>query len=636
MAQMGRTRSTMDIGNGYCQETASREGLVVGRLLSAMLWLAALVPVLGLTWSMWYFADAASRGLDITDEAYYLMVAADPAAIAAAVRFDGFYIGLLFDAVGADIPAFRFAGVVVLGLVGTGACSMAFRLAGRLMGLAVDARTQVAVTATFALATLAYYSTTLLTPSYNWLNLIGLFLSVGAFCLSRFGARFILPGMLVAGTGLGISFLAKFPSAVACFSVIATAVFLWPGHAGIHRFFQIGALACGIAGVLAFHSFFFQGPVEAFTVFQRGRQAAAYLGAHDVNVLLLDFFTSLGMLVRQVWDEYRYGYVLVPAVFAAVAVATRGRREAVLPWLVVILAVACVAQAAASGKLHAGVGRDYAVLANALAMSTLLLLVAATVYQCDARSRSGHGNSLQLVLLALLLLSLPVAFAFGTGNSPAILHGRRAIAPLYLLCLIPLFYLLARHRALALISIPLAAISLGFVLRLATVGELPYRLAAALDRQIVPTEVGNRGSSILLDEPTARAWKDLREALQTAGLRPSSTMVDLTGRNPGMVFGVGARSLAVPWIPGGYQGSFDMARYVLGLADPAELAETWIVTSAAIPGAIDASALLGEFEIGFPDGYERVYSTIWPQRYLPLEVWRPNRVAPLFSPGAAD
>ena len=132
------------VPGGRCRLIVQRRvGTVVigrgngGERLCALRWLtwSALWVIVAVV--LWYLADwilMADRGLDLGDEALYLLAADARSPTAAFVFPFGLHTRPIYNLVGGDVAAFRTAGAVVLAEV----CLWVGMSAARLMGAARD------------------------------------------------------------------------------------------------------------------------------------------------------------------------------------------------------------------------------------------------------------------------------------------------------------------------------------------------------------------------------------------------------------------------------------------------------------------------------------------------------------------
>jgi hypothetical protein len=106
----------------------------------------------------------------------------------------------------------------------------------------------------------------------------------------------------------------------------------------------------------------------------------------------------------------------------------------------------------------------------------------------------------------------------------------------------------------------------------------PYRLAAPVAAQLVPSEIG-WGSVLKLDGKTSEFVAALRKAAAQSGFCRGDMAIDLSGSLPGTVFAIGGRMPVFPWLFAGYPFTDDFAREYLKRLGQTRLAQAWLVTS---------------------------------------------------------
>ena len=142
----------------------------------------ASVAVLVVLWWLLNRVLASSRGLDLSDEGLYLL-AADPPSPSASWGFpSGWHTHPLFALVGYDIASFRTLGAVVLFVAFAWLGWASVRVVTAARELTTTQRQFLLFTGVLVggLGSLFYYAPMLRTPSYNWLNLVGIAISAAA------------------------------------------------------------------------------------------------------------------------------------------------------------------------------------------------------------------------------------------------------------------------------------------------------------------------------------------------------------------------------------------------------------------------------------------------------------------------
>jgi hypothetical protein len=187
---------------------------------------------------------------------------------------------------------------------------------------------------------------------------------------------------------------------------------------------------------------------------------------------------------------------------------------------------------------------------------------------------SDRAFGAQAFRLLVALALLPWIASFGTNNDlpyhSTLFAGFAAIA------LVVATLRLARRfaRLGAALAIGGAVVSLS---NLGLAAQNPYRLAAPILSQTVPTEITPGGAVLRLDPATHEFVKSLRDAAAANGFAPGEPVIDFTGITPGAALLVGARPIG-PWIFGGYPWSEAFARRLVASLPPEERRRAWVLT----------------------------------------------------------
>ncbi len=202
---------------------------------------------------------------------------------------------------------------------------------------------------------------------------------------------------------------------------------------------------------------------------------------------------------------------------------------------------------------------------------------------------------------AFALLLMPYAYAFGTGNEywiPIAAAGVFALAGV-----VPFLGLLRddRRATASLLVLGLAVQVLVFILVHA--GSLtPYRQPWPLVQNRSELILEPHKARLILAQPHASYIESVRGVLFDAGYRAGAPMIDLTGHSPGLLYAVGAASIATAWTLGGYPGSDRSLAENLRGVPCEELVKAWLLTEPRGPRSLSAS-VLGTFGADLLDDY---------------------------------
>ena len=563
-----------------------------------------------------FFICVAGRGLDFTDESYYLLSYLHWRDSTATATFFGAYFDLPFRLLGGDVGAMRVFGMLLLVAAGGFFAWRAF-VFGR---DAAEPSPWPYIVGGMA-GTLFYYSyvTTLRAPSYNLLVLCCLLVASGLLLVltEGRGSRARL-GWVAFGYGLllGACALTKATSALAM--VVCHLVFLLC-FARVRRVPEWMALALAGVGV----------NVLALQLAQPHwldalREGVALTIALDGRYATIPFAT--------LWDAVvRGGTRLLPALalaalLFAVVVRRWGRaHRAVLSSLVVLLVAGIMLTIQEQGY-----GKSWWVL---LAFGTALLWLAERL--CRETPMPRWSDVRGVAGLSVLLFALPICYSIGTnGSMPA--HTQMAavfavvalMLPLRRLHTLGLIHGSAVMVALALLCLPMLVSQL----RSLNDPNFTYRLRTGLLDQQLPVTLGLDGQVLRLDAATRDGLASLTQQMAAAGYRAGEPILDATGDGPGLVYALGGRPLGVAWMIGGYPGSERVAARVLDNVPVAELRRAWVLSADDNPRALRALPQWLRERTGGP-GPQRAGSVLLVAQYrwdgLPPEpvtvtLWKPS------------
>lgn len=534
--------------------------LSMGRDASGFKWVtvASMAVVFGVSLAgAWWILSrllASDRGLDLSDEGFYLL-AADPPSSTAAWGFPfGWHVRPLFMLVNYDIASFRTLGAVLLV-----ACSAWLGFSAGRVSRSASKESQssklfpVLSSFTGAIACLLFYAPMLRTPSYNWLNLVGITIAAGAvFTLvatrwqctasrrslpltvavaavaslalfSTIPAKpTTLPIMLVLTTAMVLISLGRGPAITWASTVIALlpvwlvlaqVVRLWPGQA-----VNVFRLALEL-------------PTPDPLQTPRGAIRAALL-------VPTDLFTSLFTTPAPILT------VLTIGIGLAVAPVLVGRMW--IPLRIVGFLIASVAALAIAG-IPVPIIRsqfEHFHIANAnVTTGCLVVLLAAIFAALPGRqspaisvSRSIRVRWGSVAILALL----PFVFSFGSGNG---IYAQASLAGGFvLLAAVVCVLTFATNPARTWLAVTATFVVVLFAAASLISGwQAPFR-AAPLTNQTQPTTIGSHGSTLLLETRLSDTISDLRAQAEAAGWSAGTPIVDVSFMwNPTIPYALGGR-----------------------------------------------------------------------------------------------
>ncbi|WP_139810049.1 hypothetical protein [Sphingomonas azotifigens] len=529
-----------------------------------------VATVLALLLSGGLLLYGAGRGIDLTDEIFYLVWARDPEAYPLLYQPFGYLLHPLYVLLGGDVARYRLTGFAITAL------------AGALLGGGVAPR--VAQRGRFALfgagAALVIYFPWILTPSYNSAANIGAMLVLaGVATLLRHQTP--APGSRLAVVAIACGLCAAAFAKPPLFALSGVLLLVLAGLAlRRHRWRSVALLAALILAALL---------INLFLPLRQIPALLARIAASQHILALPNTPTHLPIKILGDWAA-------VPPLLSAAALAVAGalvlRRTRWAIWLghcgiaCALLYVATTIPDALDGGIPEFPG---------LALLLIAAGYAALVARADA-------------LLIALLLVAPFAVALGTFNNQWAQLDFSMVFPLLALFRLagedPVRWRQAGAYALSLAAAPLLLLAAALS---------PYSLPDSLFAQQIPVTHPITGSRLLVDAETADFLNGAHGQAQGA------LLVDLSGTGPGVAAALGAKAPVLLWLNPATASWPDV---VWDRLSEAERARAWFVVPALPLFAPSGPARWLAAHRGAYCATRLPRMTFWWEERA-LEVWRP-------------
>jgi hypothetical protein len=180
--------------------------------------------------------------------------------------------------------------------------------------------------------------------------------------------------------------------------------------------------------------------------------------------------------------------------------------------------------------------------------------------------------SLKLIALLTLIGLIPWAATLGSAGRVCL---QVAFFPGLSLIVLVVATALVVPRSIGLTLVSFVGVYLVYSATAAGLAS-PYRLAAPIDLQSLPTGIGPR-STLKLDQRTRQFIQTLQSDVATRGFCRDDLAIDLSGEVPGAVFAIGGRMPVFPWIFAGYPSSHRLAGEYLKMVGPERLRRAWLI-----------------------------------------------------------
>lgn len=510
----------------------------------------------------------SGRGLDLTDETFYLIWARDPNAYVLMYQPFGYLLHPLFSICGGHLQAYRLAGFAISAI------------AGAVLGRSIaPERNRTSFSIYGATSALTIFFPWIITPSYNSAANVGAMMTIAGILNARSSSwwRCAL-GSFVGAAGLCISAFTKPP--LFAVSVAMILMFAMLSKNARVRLGLLASVALGAALVCLFVS-----PADLLQLMRRIVVTQQVLSLPNTP-------TGLPFKVARDW-------LIVPpsltlsAISAALAFVVTSRRWA-----------ARLGFAAAAFSLYYVGSIVPAAIDGSIPDFLGLSIVSGVAGYANIR----RGDpELPLIPIALLL-GAPAAVALGTFNNQWDQMTFSMAFPLLALFLVGATDAVPWRRLIGLalaIAGPLAVTVLA--------AFYPYSLQDSVFAQQIPIEHPITHDEIKVDEDTATFVESAR------GAAKGSLLIDLSGTGPGVAAVLGARAPILPWLNPATPTWPDVVWSRLTLR---QRAQAWFV--GPVKPLFDRSAP-SQWLVGHWPHYCRTTldpMTFW-DREQTLEVWRP-------------
>jgi hypothetical protein len=538
-----------------------------------------------------WLIDEVDRGLELTDESYYLLSALHAGGIRLFFTPFHWVSGLLWQASG-SLVAFRAWG---LGLACASAVTMAWAVlhAAPRAGIhAPEGRlARGAVMACAAGGALLYGSLLSFTPSYNLLAASGASLSVALALLSTAGAAARTRTFaILAGFTLGATFLCKFSAGI-CVGGLVVALqvaFAWERRPR----WRTAPLLTGVCAVatVALAAWAETGFSEALRQFKSGVEIVWFVQGDG---------STWQRLVRSAADlvgMLRGAGAAFWGPLACLAIGLRWRPAVLgcvgLAWFAVLLATG-------DGYLAGGESHFERQAVPLAAVLAFALLAGAKQWVRTWRA----------VSLTATLAILPVAVAIGTSN-PLQVQILGAMASWGVLIGLLCFSDDADSIPAAPIGLLFCAIAAAQVM---TAGAEPYRMRP-MPQQTEAIELPSLGR-VKVDARTAALAREMQRAARACALAPGAPFLDFYDV-PGVALMIGAVPVETPWLLHSAYASLALQH-----ADPAVLRRAAVAVKLDSAGRSPAPPVQLQ---DFPQGYKLCGRSVAPVDGQGIELWVPR------------
>lgn len=549
----------------------------------------------------------AFHGLDISDEGMYLLSVHNVDEKTAFHNPFGDYTGLLFKLSGEKVWLFRISGFLVLGSVGI----YLGRAIARFLPNNSSRTTHWNLVLTGLLIGPFYYAIGILTPSYNWLNLLCLCLGLGAILntqnIHRPPRPSITTDLFLLSLAIWVGTFAKLSTGVGIFLIFLFSS-IFRRRSPIRLLQEIGGLFCFVLIFAFLHNLFISPLGTVLEKISRGQEALQVLDPqYSINLAIDSFKKGTIEWLREVIG-LGSGILLPVATVLSLLLVFRFRdwiskRSSYLVCALALLTIGFGIHSEINGD-WTGVSARYNhqmwAVTNLLSLSILSVLL----FTCIDKRRPFTP-----LLLPSSLLGIPVLYAFGSNNGFIMqITGATGV-----IGLVSVFLLLTTGRIRGpLVAVTCLVLSFGALSTTLNSARTPYR-QLPLAQQTVLIEITSGGGRLYVNRSFANEINTLRSQLKSNGWKARTPLLDFTQYSAGMVYALDAQQpiTAIPTV-GGMGGVNALAEWSLSYIAKHDEEKIWHSAWLLLPSQQNSSecqycpdiSVLKTLDRSFPVDYE--------------------------------
>jgi hypothetical protein len=564
--------------------------------LTHSLWRLERVAVTGILFFavvvMLYCAWTLDRGFEITDEAYYLLLAIHASTQKLYISAQHWITAWLWQVTG-NLAMFRATGMLSLLFSSILLALGTFLVCQRLRVIEEGFQAKWVIVASSVISAMLYASTINFSPCYNLLASTGAYAAAGLTLLAvprlNVAQKYVL--YVLAGCAVGVESLCKVSAGASTAVILVTWLYVFE-RSYIHKVCGVVAIATGsvaFAGIALLSNTTIN---DAVLAFEQGLQLFRIVQVEAIDARLIRYATQFGQSIMATI------FAFALPLLSFVAYATTRRLIFAKLGLGVLFVILLFGRHLLGGWND---GASFTPPFALVAMLVIALIVSIPVW-------NKHRNL--IVLLGGLIL-LPYSVAMGTGNT---------LFTQVIVSLAPwgtLIGLLVVGRFPEDSSkTPIFLIGLCFVatvsLQIVTSSFRPYHMAASLIKQDKEFSIDVLGS-VKVDTETHRFLADIRVAVKDCNIQPGTPFLGFYNI-PGVALALQATPVLSPWL-----NNVAQAEFVLERTHPDELRS--VVLALNMGNTENLPPLPLQLK-AFPSGYRYCGMATYPFASQKIQIWQ--------------
>ena len=527
----------------------------------------------------------SSYGIDFTDEGYYLNWISNPHLYKLSLSQFGFIYHPIYNLLDENIVLLRRINF----LFTFGLSTILVYLLFNQLNIKEKLDKIFQILLSFGIATTSFTYLFIQTPSYNHLTLQGLlFTCIGILLIDKINSNKNILAYIIIGFGGWLTFMAKPTSSIGLSLLIL--IYLIISKNFKLRFILISITTALLLIIIS--AFFIDGSIakffyrylltyEAKKLLQTGYDINSFIRIDELNlnskIKISIAVISLLMILMLYLEYYNSNFT---------------RFFSIIFCSLLIIFIIIISLFELNWNPAYGYHQPYLILSS--------VIVSVFIYLLSLLKNNLKFEDVNWSLIFLFLL-IPYIFALGTSNNYWIQSG---IASIFLL-LVSFIFLVPLSLKIKKIEIIVIFVIISQVfssLHIKEKIENPYRYNEPLRLSNTKISTNYKNHSIILSDEFAKYVKDARNVAAQSGFKRGDSIIDLSGRSPGLLYLMGAKSIGTAWNSGSYKGSSDIAKLRYDLVNCSDLASAWVIHEINVPTSFSTD-FLKNFGINFQSQY---------------------------------
>ena len=527
----------------------------------------------------------SSYGIDFTDEGYYLNWISNPHLYKLSLSQFGFIYNPIYNLLDENIVLLRRVNF----LFTFGLSTILVYLLFNQLNIKEKLDKIYQILLSFGIATASFTYLFIQTPSYNHLTLQGLlFTCIGILLIDNINLNKNILAYIIIGFGSWLTFMAKPTSFIGLSFLIL--IYLIISKNFKLRFILISIItglllilisAFLIDGSIAKFFYRYLLTYEAKKLLQTGYDINSFIRIDELNLTskIKKSIVVIGLLsILLLYLEYHNSKLtkLISIIFSSL----------------IIIFIFIISVFEIDWNPAYGYHQPYLILSS--------VIVSVFIYLLSLFKNNIKFENINWSLIFLFIL-IPYIFALGTSNNYSVQSG---IASIFLL-LVSFVFLVPISLKIKKIEIIVIFVIISQVyssLHIKEKIEDPYRYNEPLRLSNTKISTNYKNNNIILSDEFAKYVKDARNVAAQSGFKRGDPIIDLSGRSPGLLYLMGAKSIGSAWNSGLYKSSSDIAKIRYDLVNCSDLASAWVIHEINVPTSFSTD-FLKNFSINFQSQY---------------------------------